>query len=78
MCLIDAHGEPMLGGCQAFQERNSPGWHPGYSVVTETYEPPNPLRQALGGSRTVTKTTTRVVPNDALGQPLPPLIPGWP
>ena len=74
----DALGQPMRGGSQAFGERNSAGWNTGYSVVTDTYERPNPLGQALGGSRTVTETTTRVVPNDAFGQPLQPLVPGWP
>lgn len=59
-------------------ERNSAGWGTGYSVVTSTQERPNPLGYALGGSKTVTETTTKIVPNDALGNPIQPILPLWP
>ena len=65
----DALGQPMRG-IQPFAERNSAGWSTGYSAVTSTYERPNPLGHALGGSETITETTTRVVPNDVLGRPI--------
>ena len=74
----DALGQPMRGGYRPFEEPNSAGWTTGYSVVTSTYERPNPLGHALGGSKTVTETTTRVVPNDALGNPIKPILPLWP
>lgn len=74
----DPLGQPMRGGYRPFEEPNSAGWTTGYSVVTSTYERPNPLGHALGGSKTVTETTTRVVPNDALGSPIKPLVPLWP
>ena len=50
---------------------NSAGWNTGYSAVTSTYERPNPFGHALGGSETVHETVTQVVPNNALGQPMP-------
>lgn len=74
----DALGRPMRGGFRAFEEPNSAGWTTGYSAVTSTYERPDPLGAALGGSKTVTETTTRIVPNDALGNPLQPILPLWP
>ena len=73
----DALGQPMQGGV-LYGEPNSAGWNTGYSVVTDTYERFNPLGAALGGSKTVTETTTRVVPNGATGQPINPLLPLWP
>lgn len=65
----DLLGEPMRG-IQPFAQPNSAGWSTGYSAVTSTYERPNPLGAALGGSETITETTTRIVPNDALGMPM--------
>ena len=73
----DALGQPMRG-IQPFAEPNSAGWSTGYSAVTSTYERPNPLGRALGGSEAVTETTTRIVPNDALGQPIRPMGGLWP
>jgi len=73
----DALGNPVRGGFIG-GETNSLGWSTGYSVVTSTYDRPNPLGAYLGGSRTVTETTTRVVPNNALGQPLGTLPELWP
>jgi hypothetical protein len=73
----DALGQPVRG-IQPFAERNSAGWSTGYSAVTSTYERPNPLGRALGGSETVTETTTRVVPNDALGRPMGVVGGLWP
>jgi hypothetical protein len=74
----DALGRPMRGGIRPFEEPNSAGWSTGYSAVTSTYERPDPFGAALGGSKTVTETTTRIVPNDALGNPLQPILPLWP
>lgn len=62
-------GQPM-DGIQPFARPNSAGWSTGYSAVTSTYQRPNPLGAALGGSETITETTTRIVPNDALGMPM--------
>jgi hypothetical protein len=73
----DALGNPVKGGFLG-GETNSAGWSTGYSVVTSTYDRPNPLGAYLGGKRTVTETTTRVVPNDALGQPMGSLPEFWP
>ena len=73
----NAFGQPMRG-VPVYNQPNSAGWNTGYSVVTDTYERANPLAAALGGSQTVTETTTRVVPNGATGQPLNPFLPGWP
>jgi hypothetical protein len=73
----DALGNPVRGGFMG-SERNSAGWSTGYSVVTSTYDRPNPLGAYLGDNKTVTETTTRVVPNDALGQPLKGLPEFWP
>lgn len=74
----DALGQPLRAGGAAFEEPNSAGWRTGYSAVTSTYERPDPLGHALGGSKTVTETTTKIVPNDALGNPLQPILPLWP
>jgi len=74
----DVLGQPMRGGYRAFEDANSAGWRTGYSAVTSTYERPNPLGYALGGSKTVTETTTKIVPNDALGNPIQPILPLWP
>jgi hypothetical protein len=73
----DALGNPVRGAFRG-GETNSAGWNTGYSVVTSTYDRPNPLGAYLGGNRTVTETTTRVVPNDALGQPMRALPELWP
>jgi hypothetical protein len=46
-------------------------WGTGYSVVTETKERPDAWGRFLGDrDATTTTTTQRVVPNDALGQPI--------
>ncbi len=46
-------------------------WGTGYSVVTETRERPDAWGRFLGErDATTTTTTQRVVPNDALGQPI--------
>ena len=46
-------------------------WGTGYSVVTETRERPDTWGRVLGDrDATTTTTTQRVVPNDALGQPI--------
>lgn len=74
----DALGQPLRVGGAAFEEPNSAGWRTGYSAVTSTYERPDPWGHALGGSRTVTETTTKIVPNDALGNPIQPILPLWP
>ena len=71
----DVLGQPMRGGYRAFEQPNSAGWSTGYSAVTSTYERPNPWGYALGGSKTVTETTTKIVPNDALGNPIQPILP---
>jgi hypothetical protein len=60
------------------EEPNSAGWHTGYSAVTSTYERADPLGAALGGKKTVTETTTQILPNDALGQPIRPFGSLWP
>jgi hypothetical protein len=73
----DALGNPVRGGFIG-AEPNGAGWNTGYSVVTSTYDRPNPLGAYLGGSRTVTETTTQVVPNNALGQPMRALPELWP
>jgi len=73
----DVLGNPVRGGFIG-AEPNSAGWNTGYSVVTSTYDRPNPLGAYLGGSKTVTETTTRVVPNDALGKPMNSLPELWP
>lgn len=65
---------------------NSLGWTTGYSALTTTSERPNLLGRSLGGSDTITETVTRVVPNDALGNPVrsgwsvndQPNSAGWP
>jgi hypothetical protein len=51
--------------------RGSGPWGTGYSVVTETRERPDTWGRVLGDrDATTTTTTQRVVPNDALGQPI--------
>ena len=74
----DALGRPLAAGIRPFEQPNSAGWSTGYSAVTSTYERPDPLGHALGGSETVTETVTRVVPNDAMGKPIQGLVPYWP
>jgi hypothetical protein len=71
----DLFGRPIKSGLGTYGERNSAGWNTGYSTVTSTYEKSDPLGALRGGSRTVTETTTQVVPNDAFGQPIVPLLP---
>jgi len=74
----DALGRPLVAGIRPFEEPNSAGWSTGYSAVTSTYERPDPLGHALGRGETVTETVTRVVPNDAMGNPMRGLFPYWP
>ena len=62
-------GQPM-DGIQPFARPNSAGWSTGYSAVISKHQRPNPLGAALGGRETITETTTRIVPNDALGMPM--------
>ena len=58
--------------------RGSGPWGTGYSVVTETRERTNPWAAYLGEKDLTTTTTTqRVVPNDALGQPMIGIAPFW-
>ena len=65
----NALGQPMRGyGID--NQPNSRGWYTGYSVVTETYQRSGPLGAMLGGSGSVTESTTSIVPNDALGNPI--------
>jgi hypothetical protein len=46
-------------------------WGTGYSVVTETKERPDAFGRFLGDrDATTTTTTQKVVPNDALGNPI--------
>lgn len=53
-------------------------WGTGYSVVTETRERPDAFRQWMGDrDASSTVTTQRVVPNDALGQPMIGIAPFW-
>jgi hypothetical protein len=61
---------PIAPSALAPGQRNSVGWNTGYSAITTTSERPNILGRAFGGSDTIHETTTRVVPNDALGNPL--------
>lgn len=65
----NALGQPMRG--YGIENRpNSRGWYTGYSVLTETYQRRDPLGTMLGGSGIVTESTTSIVPNDALGNPI--------
>jgi hypothetical protein len=57
---------------------NSAGWNTGYSIVTSTYERPAPLGAPHTVSGRVSESTTRILPNDALGQPIRPLPGFWP
>lgn len=50
-------------------QRNRLGWNTGYSAITTTSERPNILGRTWGESDTIAETVTRVVPNDALGNP---------
>lgn len=53
-------------------------WGTGYSIVTETRERPDAMGRFLGDKDASTTTTTqRVVPNDALGNPIDGSIFGW-
>jgi hypothetical protein len=74
----DALGNPARYGGLLDNSPNSAGWYTGYSAVTSTYERPDPLGATLGGRGTVTESTTQIVPNDALGQPMRPLLGLWP
>lgn len=60
---------PIGPGLRAPGQRNSLGWNTGYSAITTTSERPNIFGRGLGGSDTIHETTTRVAPNDALGNP---------
>ncbi len=65
----NALGQPMRG--YGIDNRpNSRGWYTGYSVVTETYQRSDPFGAMLGGTGSVTESTTSIVPNDALGNPI--------
>lgn len=66
----DIFGNPSQSPVQPLGEVNSAGWSTGYSAVTRTAEKPNPFGAFLGGSRTITETTTQVVPNDYAGRPI--------
>ena len=75
----DVLGQPLRGGFRVNEEPNSAGWRTGYSAVTSTYERPDQTGVLLGERRAVTETTTKIVPNDALGNPIQPIVPwGWP
>lgn len=74
----DPLGNPSRFGGTFNNQPNSAGWNTGYSTVTSTYQRPDPLGAYLGGSKTVTETTTQILPNDALGQPMRPLGGLWP
>lgn len=74
----DPLGQPIRGPVYGSGERNSAGWSTGYSVVTRSYERADPFGRALGGSATVKETTTSIVPNNALGDPIEPILPLWP
>lgn len=73
----DIIGNPVRGGF-ANNEPNSAGWNTGYSVVTSTYDRSDPLGAFMGGSKTVTETTTQVLPNDLFGHPIRPFPGMWP
>ena len=60
---------PIGPGLGAPGQRNSLGWNTGYTAITTQSERPNILGRGLGGSDTIAETVTRVVPNDALGNP---------
>jgi hypothetical protein len=66
----DAWRRPIQGGFGAYGQPNSAGWSTGYSAVTSTYEKTGTFDNLLRGDDSITETTTRVVPNDALGQPI--------
>jgi hypothetical protein len=68
----DLLGNPVRYGSIFESQPNSAGWNTGYSLVTSTYERPEPFAGAFGRDRTVTESTTRILPNDALGQPIRP------
>jgi len=45
-------------------------WGKGYSIVTSEREVADPIGAWSGGARTKRETVQRIVPNDALGQPM--------
>lgn len=54
--------------------RDGGPWGTGYSIITETRERPDVLRRFLGESgASRQQTIQKVVPNDALGNPINPL-----
>jgi hypothetical protein len=58
--------------------RGTGPWGTGYSIVTETRERPDALGRFLGDRDASTTTTTqKVVPNDALGNPIDGSIFDW-
>ena len=68
----DLLGNPVRYGGVFESQPNSAGWNTGYSIVTSTYQRLEPFGGAFGGDRTVTESTTRILPNDAFGQPVRP------
>jgi hypothetical protein len=61
---------PVRPGLHEPGQRNSLGWDTGYSAITTTSERPSLLGRSWGGSDTIAETVTKVVPNDALGNPV--------
>lgn len=49
---------------------NSAGWSTGYSLVTSTREKTNPLGVLHGRPDRYIESTSKLVPNDPLGQPI--------
>ena len=74
----DFFGNPIRHGMFLYNQPNSAGRSTGYSIVTSTSERRNPLGGFLGNAGVVTETTTQVVPNDALGNPIRPFGSLWP
>lgn len=65
------HGELLSqqsGG--ALKGTNSAGWNSGYSIVTSTRERTNPFGVLNGRSDTYVESTSKLVPNGPLGEPI--------